>query len=98
MDTVTRVQILFKAVYILHGANTFGKLMNPTIPLPAMDRQGSLNLVWQPIYEKENSKFRSVKHCLKINLVSHLAGSEGLINIHTHFLWENILRCIFLVF
>ena len=31
MDTVIRVQILDKAVYISHSTNTLGKGMNPTI-------------------------------------------------------------------
>ena len=38
MDTVTRVQILDEAVYILNSANTLGKGRNPTILPPAMGK------------------------------------------------------------
>ena len=38
MDTVTRVQIVDEVVSILHGANIFGKGMNPTIFPPAMGK------------------------------------------------------------
>ena len=38
MDIVTRVQILDKAVYISHSANTLGKSMNRAILSPAIDR------------------------------------------------------------
>ena len=37
----------------------------------------SLALVRQPVKEKENSEFKSVKLCLKIGLVSHPACAEG---------------------
>ena len=36
MNTTNRVQILDKAIYILH--NTLGKGMNPTILIPAMSK------------------------------------------------------------
>ena len=36
MHTVTRVQILDKAVRISHSANTLEKGMNPSLLLPAM--------------------------------------------------------------
>ena len=38
MDTVTRVQILDKAVCILNNVNTLGKGINSTILLPVMGR------------------------------------------------------------
>ena len=63
MDTVIRVQILGGAVCISHRASTFQKGMNPTILLLAMniklDKMGSLILVWQSIYEKENAEVNS---------------------------------------
>ena len=38
MDTVIRVQILDKAVYISQSANNFRKGVDPTILLPAMGK------------------------------------------------------------
>ena len=38
MDTVTIVQILDKAVYILHNTNILGKSMNSIILYSAMDK------------------------------------------------------------
>ena len=65
MVTVTQVQILDKAVSISHGTNTLGKGMNLTIVLPLMDKivgqTDSIILVWQPVYDKENTEFKSVK-------------------------------------
>ena len=43
-----------------------------------MGRLGSLTLIWQLVLEKENSKFKPVKLCLKINIVSHPACVKGL--------------------
>ena len=36
-------------------------------------RLGSLTLVWQPVKEKENSEFKSVKQHFEIDLVLHPA-------------------------
>ena len=52
--------------------------MNPIILPPAMDRLGSSALVRQLVYEKENSEFKPIKLCLKIDLVSYPARTEGL--------------------
>ena len=38
MDTMIRVQIFGKAVYIFHNATTLGKCMNPAIPPLVMSR------------------------------------------------------------
>ncbi len=43
---------------------------------------GSLALVRQPV-QKENSKFKPVKLCLKIDLVSHPAHVEGVGLVNT---------------
>ena len=43
--------------------------------------QGSLILVSNSVYEKENFEFKPVKLRLKTDLVSHSAHAEGLINI-----------------
>ena len=60
MNTTTRVQNLKEAVCISHGANIFGKGMNPTILPPAIGKYwgilGSLTLLWQLVYwvQKQN--------------------------------------------
>ena len=72
MDTATRVQILEETDYISH---TLGKGMNPIIPPPAMGK-----IVGQT-RKKENSDFKPVKLCLKIDLVSYPARAEGLVNM-----------------
>ena len=38
IDMAAQVQILVKAVCILHWTNTLGKVMNPTILLPAVGK------------------------------------------------------------
>ena len=38
MDMATRIQILDKAIYISHRANTLGQGMNATILPPAMGK------------------------------------------------------------
>ena len=43
-----------ETICILHSPYTFEKLMTVTILQPAMDRLGSLTLVWQPVKENEN--------------------------------------------
>ena len=43
------------------SANIIEKGMNPTTLYPAMDRPGSLILVWQQAKEKENSEFEPAK-------------------------------------
>ena len=67
-----------------HSTNTLGKGMNPIILPPAMvkqqDRLGSLALVKQLVWEKENSEFKPVKLRLKIDPVSYPARAEGLVN------------------
>ena len=54
---------LYEAVYISYSANLIGKCMKPTI---------------KPDKEKENSEFKPVRLCLKIDLVSHPAHSGGI--------------------
>ena len=70
MDTAKRVQILHEAVYISHSSNILGIDVNTIILPPAMDRLGSLTLVWQPVQEKENSEFKRVELRLKFICVS----------------------------
>ena len=36
----------------------------------------------QQVHEKENSEFKPVKHCLKIDLVSYPAQVEGLVDMN----------------
>ena len=42
----------------------------------------SLVLVWQPVWEKENSELKPVKHYLEINLVARLDRSEVFVYIY----------------
>ena len=94
---VTRVPILDEAVYISHSANILGKGMNPTIPSPVLGkcwgRLCSLTLVWQLVYEKENSEFKSVKLCSKIDDVSHHARAVGLVYIYIYIYHSWNLDC-----
>ena len=57
MDTETQVQIQGEVDWISHCTDTLGKGMNSILP-PAIGKlfgsQGSLNLVWQHLKEKEN--------------------------------------------
>ena len=68
-----RVQIEDEVGSISRSTNTLGKGMNLIIT-------GSLALLRQPVQEKENSEFKPVKLCLKIDLVSHTAYMERLVN------------------
>ena len=52
--------------------------MNPII---SPSSYGSSVLVRQLVKEKENSEFKPVKLCLKIDLVSYPAQAEGLVNM-----------------
>ena len=61
MDMATWVQILYKAVYISHIANTLGKGMNPTIPPSAMGKIGGQSGVFS--LGKENFEYKPVKLC-----------------------------------
>ena len=56
--------------------------MNPTILPSAGSKLGSLNLVWQPVWKNENSKFKSVKLSLKVDLVLHPVCAERLENTY----------------
>ena len=70
MDTVTRVQILDKAICISHSANTLGKSVNPNILPPAMgireytdktvEQIGLFNLVIATGLEKKKNEFNDV--------------------------------------
>ena len=51
---------LDEAVCILHNTDILGKGMNLSILPPAMGWLGSLTLVWQLVWEKENSEFRQL--------------------------------------
>ena len=57
MDTMTRIQILAKAVNNSHSANTLKKGMNPTIRPPTMGE--IVSQTKQPVLEKENSLIQS---------------------------------------
>ena len=54
MDMVIKVQILDKVVCISHNVITLRKGMSPTIG-KIVGKTG-LTLVWQPVWEMENSK------------------------------------------
>ena len=73
INTLQLFQIIDEAVCISHGANALERGMNQTIlPLEMgkyFIRQGSLTLVWLPVWEKENSEFIPVKLRLKTDLV-----------------------------
>ena len=73
-------------LHVTYFTNILERGMNPTILPPAMGkylgRLGSLPLVRQPVLEKENSEFKSVKLCLRIDLVSHPARVEGSVNTY----------------
>ena len=79
-------QNIDEAVCISHSINTSGKGMNPTILLTAMEKKkgrlGTLALVWQPFWEKENSEFKPVNLRLKSDLVFHLIIRRVLVNIY----------------
>ena len=45
---------------------------------------GFSNVLWQPVYEKENPKFQHGKFHLKIDLVWHPAYLKGWINTYIH--------------
>ena len=85
MDTATRVQILAATNCISHSTNTLGKGMNPIILPPAMGKivgqTRFFSLGEATSLEEENSEFKLVKLRLKIDLVSHPARAEGLVNI-----------------
>ena len=57
--------------------------MHPTILLPVQGKPGSLTIVWQSVYEKENYELKPVKFSLKTELVSHPAYAVGLVNTYT---------------
>ena len=65
MGTLPQFKILTEHVCFSHRAKTLGKGMNPTIPSSALGqylgRLGSLTSVWQPVLEKENSAFKTIK-------------------------------------
>ena len=87
MDMATWFEIRDEATCISQSTKPLGKGMNPTILSPAMGKGklGSLILVWQLVEEKENSKFKPVKLCLKTDIVSHAAHGEGVDKyIHYH--------------
>ena len=78
------ISILDEVDYISHSTNTLDKGMNQINLLSVMGkllgRLGSLDLVRQPVKEKENSEFRPVKLRLKIDLVLYPARAEGVVN------------------
>ena len=84
MNTATQVQILDETDCISHSTNTLGKGMNPIILPPAMGKivgqTRFFSLGEATSQEKENSEFKPVKLCLKIDLVSYPARAEGLVN------------------
>ena len=65
--------------------------MNLTVLAPAMERKvnklGSLSMVWQPVWEKENFEFKPAKLRMKIDIVTHLAEAERL-GIHIWWSFE----------
>ena len=72
MDTVTRLQILDEAAYILQSVLPLGKGISPTILPPCLDKRyitlGSLTLICKPVLEKENSDLKTVRFHLKLTL------------------------------
>ena len=72
MEQVTRVQTLEVAVYVSLHANE--NRQNSSVLLGGL---GSLVLVRQLIYKKENSKFKPALLCLKTDLVSYPAHGGG---------------------
>ena len=70
------------SIYSLYFSHTHEKGLNLTILSQAMSKQEdklrSFILVWQPASEKDNSLFRPIKFCLKIDLVSHPARAQEL--------------------
>ena len=79
MDTVTWVQILDKADCVSYCTNTLWKGMNPTIfPLAKSKIVGG-----NQSRRRKNFEFKPVKLQLKIDLVSHPAHTEGLVNTYS---------------
>ena len=62
-------------IYIYIYSTALGKTLG---------RLDFLTLVWQLVNRKENSEFNLVKLCLKIDLVSHPARTEGLVYIYIY--------------
>ena len=63
MDSATQFQNLYEAVCISNSPNNVEKLL------------ASLNMLWQPVLEKENFEFRPIIFYLEIDLVSFSAPS-----------------------
>ena len=81
MDTATRVQFLDETDCISHSTNTLGKRIHPIILPPAIGCRKFFSLGVATSLEKENSEFKHVKLCLRIDLVSYPAQAEGLVNM-----------------
>ena len=80
MDTATQVQILDETDCISHITNTLGKGINPIILPPALGTIVGQNSFFS--LGEENSEFKPVKLCLKIDPVSYPARAEGLVNMN----------------
>ena len=94
MDTVIQVQIHDEAVCISHCSNTLGKIMHPTILSLQLWINSRADWALLPWYDSQSnrmkSNFKPVNSTEKIDLVSHPAYADGLLNtliyidIYTH--------------
>ena len=83
IDSVTQVQILDEADWILRSTNTFGKGMNPITSLPQLwvnrSADWALALIRQPVKGRKILNSNNLTSA-KIDLVSHSACVNGLVN------------------
>ena len=81
MDSTTRVQTLDETLYISYSANTHSKryasVYSPSIYGLIIGQAGLFNLDMTTGLQVENSKFKQVKVCLRIDLVPHPPRVEG---------------------
>ena len=91
---------LDKAVFISHSVNILGNGRNSAILPPAISKQNgrldALSLVWQPVWEKENSEFKPVSHCLKRDRVSPPVRAEGLGKYTDESYFISLNHCVYL--
>ena len=88
------------AICVSFWADGLGKDMNLSLLPPAtskwLGRLGSIDLVWQPVLEKENSKFKPVLSRLKI-ILSHILFLTD-IRVNTYILGQVLYKTEYMCF
>ena len=79
MKSAMHVQIPDEVVCAFFDTKALGKGLDPLLHSAVLEKakQGSLALVRQLVWEKENSEFKPAVACSKIDLVSHPACGGG---------------------